>query len=115
MATTGHVVAAQLGAPRAVHPDPAGPVYYGAVMVATVISVLASAVGVSPIRVLFVASIIGGLATPIGLAALMAVGSDTRLMGADAVRGGFRVAGWFVTGFITVLSIIYLIQQITGS
>lgn len=94
MATTGHVVAAQLGAPRGLStPIRQAPVYYGAVVVATVIAVLASAVGVSPIRVLFVASIIGGLATPIGLAALMAVGSDPRVMGADAVRGGLRIAG----------------------
>jgi Mn2+/Fe2+ NRAMP family transporter len=64
--------------------------------------------------VLFVASIIGGLATPIGLVALMVLSSDPRVMGGNPIRGGLRVAGWVVTGVIGVLSIVYLIQQITG-
>jgi hypothetical protein len=35
-------------------------------------------------------------------------------MGGDAVRGGLRAAGWAVTGLITMLSIMYLVRQITG-
>jgi Mn2+/Fe2+ NRAMP family transporter len=115
MGTTGHVVAAQLGAPRGLSkPIAQAPVYYAAVSVSTVLAVLISAVGVSPIRLLFAASIIGGLATPIGLIALMVIGSDARVMGGDALRGGLRAAGWTVTGLITLLSIVYLVQQITA-
>jgi Mn2+/Fe2+ NRAMP family transporter len=115
MATTGHVVAAQLGAPRGLsQPVRKAPLYYGAAAAATVAAAAASALGVSPIRVLFVASIIGGLATPIGLVALMVLSSDPRVMGGHPIRGGLRAAGWAVTGVISVLSIVYLVQQITG-
>ncbi|HYZ57757.1 MAG TPA: divalent metal cation transporter [Streptosporangiaceae bacterium] len=115
MDTTGHVLAAQLGAPRGLSkPIAQAPIYYAAVSVSTVLAVLISAVGVSPIRLLFVASIIGGLATPIGLVALMVIGSDARVMGGNALRGGLRAAGWAITGLITLLSIVYLVQQITG-
>jgi Mn2+/Fe2+ NRAMP family transporter len=115
MATTGHVIAVPLGAPRGLStPVTHAPAYYVTVSVSTVIAVLASLAGVSPIRVLFVASIIGGLATPIGLVALVVTGSDTRIMGRDAVRGGLLVAGWAITGVIALLSIVYLVQQVIG-
>jgi Mn2+/Fe2+ NRAMP family transporter len=115
MATTGHVIAVPLGAPRGLStPVTHAPAYYATVSISTVIAVLASMVGVSPIRVLFVASIIAGLATPIGLVALVITGSDTRIMGRHAVRGSLLVAGWAVTGVITLLSIVYLVQQVIG-
>jgi Mn2+/Fe2+ NRAMP family transporter len=115
MGTTGHVVAAQLKVPRGLSkPIAQAPVYYAAVFVSTVLAVLISAVGVSPIRLLFMASVIGGVATPIGLVALMVISTDARVMGDDTVRGGLRAAGWAVTGLITLLSIVYLVQQITG-
>jgi len=115
IATTGHVIAAQLSAPRGLStPVTEAPAYYATASVSTVIAVAVSLVGISPIRVLFVASIIGGLATPIGLAALIVTGSDPRIMGRDAVRGGLLVVGWAVTGVITLLSIVYLVQQVIG-
>lgn len=115
MATTGHVVAVQLGAPRGLStPVAHAPVYYATASVSTVIAVLASMVGVSAIQVLFVASIIGGLATPIGLVALIVTGSDTQIMGGNAVQGSLRVVGWIVTGAIILLSIVYLVQQVAG-
>jgi Mn2+/Fe2+ NRAMP family transporter len=115
IATTGHVIAAQLSAPRGLStPVTEAPAYYATASVSTLIAVLAGLAGVSPIRVLFVASIIGGLATPIGLVALLAAGSDTRIMGGDAVRGVLRAAGWVIAGVIALLSIIYLVQQVTG-
>lgn len=115
MATTGHVIAVPLGAPRGLStPVTHAPAYYTTVSVSTVIAVLVSLVGISPIRVLFVASIIAGLATPIGLVALLVTGSDSRIMGGDAIRGGLRAAGWAVTGAVTLLSIVYLVQQVIG-
>jgi Mn2+/Fe2+ NRAMP family transporter len=115
MATTGHVVAAQLSAPRGLStPITHAPAYYATASVSTALAVLASLIGISPIRVLFVASIIGGLATPIGLVALVRTASDTRIMGADAIRGVLRAVGWGITGVITLLSVVYLVQQAIG-
>jgi Mn2+/Fe2+ NRAMP family transporter len=115
IATTGHVIAAQLSKPRGLStPVAQAPAYYATASVSTVLAIAAGLVGVSPIRVLFAASIIGGLATPLGLVALVTAASDTRIMGGDAVRGILRAAGWAVTGVITLLSIVYLVQQATG-
>ncbi|MEN3298832.1 MAG: hypothetical protein V7633_890 [Pseudonocardia sp.] len=55
-----------------------------------------------------------GVATPIGLTALMLVTTDQGLMGDRAVSGPLWFAGWGITAIVTVLSLLYLAQQITG-
>jgi Mn2+/Fe2+ NRAMP family transporter len=44
----------------------------------------------------------------------MLVTSDRRLMGNRAVRGALRVAGWVVTAIVTIFSLFYLVQQVSG-
>jgi Mn2+/Fe2+ NRAMP family transporter len=113
MATTGYATGAQLDVRRGLsEPVRDAPAFYGVIAVSTVAAILISAIGVSPIRLLFLASIVAGVATPIGLIALMLVTSDPRLMGHRAVRGPMRVAGWAVTAIVTILSLFYLAQQV---
>jgi len=116
MATTGYTVCAQFDVRRGLsEPVRNAPVFYGVITVTTLVAVLVSAIGVPTIRLLFLASIVAGIATPVGLAALMLVTSDSTLMGDRAVRGPLRVAGWVVTTIITILNVVYLIQQVIGS
>jgi Mn2+/Fe2+ NRAMP family transporter len=115
MITTGYVVGGQLDVRRGLsEPIRNAPAFYGVITASTVLAVLLSAIGISPIRLLFLASIVAGVATPIGLTALMLVTSDRRLMGDRAVSGPLRVAGWGITAIVTFLSLLYLAQQITG-
>jgi Mn2+/Fe2+ NRAMP family transporter len=115
MATTGYIVAGQLDVRRGLSkPVRNAPTFYGVITASAVLAVLISATGISPIRLLFLASIVAGVATPIGLTALMLVTSDPRLMGDRAVRGPLRAAGWAVTAIVAILSLLYLAQQITG-
>jgi Mn2+/Fe2+ NRAMP family transporter len=115
MATTGYAVCAEFDMRGGLsEPVKNAPAFYGVITVSTVVAVVISALGVSPIRLLFLASIVAGVATPIGLIALMLVTTDVRLMGDRAVRGALRIAGWAVTAIVTVLSIFYLAQQISG-
>jgi Mn2+/Fe2+ NRAMP family transporter len=113
MATTGYVVCAELDVRRGLSESVRNaPVFYGVITASTLAAILVSAIGVPPIRLLFVASTVAGVATPIGLAALMLVTSDPTLMGDRAVRGPLRIAGWVVTTIITILNLIYLVQQV---
>jgi Mn2+/Fe2+ NRAMP family transporter len=115
MITTGYVVGGQLDVRRGLsEPIRNAPAFYGVITASTVLAVLLSAIGISPIRLLFLASIVAGVATPIGLTALMLVTSDRRLMGDRAVSGPLRVAGWGITAIVTFLSLLYLAQQITA-
>lgn len=115
MATTGYAVCAQFDVRRGLsEPVRDAPTFYGVITTSTLAAIVISAIGVPPIRLLFLASIVAGVATPIGLSAMMLVTSDPRLMGARTVRGPLLVAGWAVTTTVTILSFFYLIQQITG-
>jgi hypothetical protein len=70
--------------------------------------------GISPIRLLFIAGIIGGIATPIGLGLLLVVAGNHTLMRGRPVRLPLLVAGWIVTTLIAALSVAFIAQQLTG-
>ncbi len=76
--------------------------FYGAVILSMVAGVAITFLGVSPIRLLFIGSIAGGLATPITLAILMVVARDRKVMGENRIRRGLTIAGWVVTAVITL-------------
>jgi Mn2+/Fe2+ NRAMP family transporter len=79
------------------------------------LGVLISYSGVSPIRILFISGIIGGVATPVGLVFLLLVASDESLMSRWRISGPLLAAGWLVTLLIGVASVTYVVQQLTGS
>ncbi|NMH97069.1 NRAMP family divalent metal transporter [Pseudonocardia acidicola] len=115
LATTAYAVCAQFDLHRGLsEPVRNAPAFYSVITASTVVAVLISAIGVSTIRLLFLASIVAGVATPIGLAALMLVTTDSRMMGDRAVRGPLRVAGWAVTAIVALFSLAYLVQQVIG-
>jgi Mn2+/Fe2+ NRAMP family transporter len=115
MATTGYVVCAEFDVRGGLsEPVRNAPVFYGVITASALAAVFIGAIGVPPIRLLFIASMVAGIATPIGLAALMLVTSDPWLMGDRAVRGPLRVAGWVVTTIVTTFNVIYLVQQVIG-
>jgi Mn2+/Fe2+ NRAMP family transporter len=90
-------------------------VFTAAIVIATGL-VLAMVVGlqIPPVRLLVIASVIAGVATPIGLIAMMLVSQDRRIMHARTIGGRLRAAGWAVTLVITLFSGLALAQQLTG-
>ena len=79
---------------------------------ATVLDTVLAVAGVGPIRVLFIASVVGGLATPVGLAMLTLVAANPALTRRQPATRPLRVAGWAVTALITVVSGSYLARQL---
>jgi Mn2+/Fe2+ NRAMP family transporter len=67
-------------------------------------------VDISPIRLLFIASLIEGVATPFGLVMLVLAAGDRRLMREERVGAGLRAAGWVVAVMIAAVSAVYLAQ-----
>jgi Mn2+/Fe2+ NRAMP family transporter len=89
---------------------------FTAVVVASVVlSLLVIVVlKITPVRLLVIASVIGGIATPIGLVALMLLSGDRRTLGERVVGRRLRAAGWVVTAVMSVISVVYLVQQLGG-
>lgn len=71
--------------------------------------------GISPIRLLFIAGIVGGLATPVGLVALLAVAANGALMRGNPVARPLLAAGWAVTGVISVCSLLFIVQPLSSA
>lgn len=86
------------------------PFFYGVVVVTLAIGVIISFLGVQPIQLLFVASIAGGLATPITLFFMLLAAGSTQLMGAFRPPLWLRLAGWIVFFIVSASVIIYLRQ-----
>lgn len=71
-------------------------------------------IGVSPIKLLFVSSIAGGIATPVTLGLLLAVAHDRHVMKSHRPKPATLVAGWAVFGVVTLATGFYLYQTLTG-
>jgi Mn2+/Fe2+ NRAMP family transporter len=86
------------------------PAFYASLLLSLAVGVGVAYVGVSPIRLLFLSGIAGGLATPVTLAFMMRAARDRRIMGDHRIGGHLAAAGWLVTAVVTAASILYLWQ-----
>jgi Mn2+/Fe2+ NRAMP family transporter len=89
------------------------PRFYGALVVAVALGILLAFSGISTIRLLFIAGIIGGIATPLGLTALLRIAGDRRLMRGKPVGRPMLIAGWATTVSIGALSLVFIVVQVT--
>jgi Mn2+/Fe2+ NRAMP family transporter len=115
LATAAYVVGAQFDWPRGLSAKPhRAPAFYAVAVGAMALGCAFAFTGFSPIRLLFLASIAGGIGTPIGLVLLLLVASDRGLMGDHAVRGALRAAAWVIVLGVSLVSVVYLVQQVMG-
>ena len=86
--------------------------FYGALAGALIVGVVISFAGISPIQLLFVSSIVGGLCTPISMVFLLLIGQNRELMGDQAIGRVLRVAGWATVAVVSAISSYFLWQQL---
>jgi Mn2+/Fe2+ NRAMP family transporter len=114
IATTAYVTGAQLHWERGLSVRVReAPLFYGVLATSTLLGAGIALSGVSPVRLLFIAGIIAGIATPIGLILLLAVAGDHKLMHDRPVSGSLLVAGWIVTAVIGIISLAFVVQQLS--
>jgi len=116
MATTAYATGAQMhwrrGLSAKVHD---APLFYGALVTSALLGTGVALSGIAPIRLLFLAGIIASIATPVGLILLLAVAANHRVMGDRPVPRPWLIAGGVVTATITVVSLAFIVQQLTIS
>lgn len=88
------------------------PGFYAVLAAGTALGTGLAQVGVNPIRLLFAASIVGGVATPVGLAMLLLVAGNRQLMQDQPASRPLRTAGWAITALVTAVSAVFLAQQV---
>jgi Mn2+/Fe2+ NRAMP family transporter len=86
---------------------PRGRRFYGSMILLTVTAVLACLLGAPPVKVLFTASIIGGIGTPISLVIMLLVARSKKIMGRHTIGNSLAAAGWLVAGIVIIATGIY--------
>lgn len=66
--------------------------------------------GVTPVKLLFVSSIVAGLTTPLTLLLMMVVAQNRRIMKHGRCQVWLLAAGWCVTAIVTVAALAFLYQ-----
>jgi Mn2+/Fe2+ NRAMP family transporter len=113
MAAGGYAAAAHANRPRGLSRRVLqAPFFYAVIVGQAAIGAVLALAGISPIRLLFFASLVAGVATPLGLVLLVLVTGDRRVMGALRVGPALRVAGWAVAVLVAIVSAFFLGQQL---
>jgi Mn2+/Fe2+ NRAMP family transporter len=113
MGTIAYVVGAEFDWRRSLsEPVRNAPRFYAVMAVALAIGIIIAMIDVSPIQLLFFASIVAGIGTPVTLVYLLLIAGDRRTMRDRPVSGWLRTVGWAITIVMTLLSVAYLAQQL---
>jgi Mn2+/Fe2+ NRAMP family transporter len=111
MATTAYMTGAEMRWRRSLSLKVTeAPLFYAALAAAALLGASIALSGIPPIRLLFIAGIVGGLATPIGLVMLLGVAGNRGLMQDRPVAWPLLLGGWMVTGVITLSSVLFIIE-----
>ena len=76
--------------------------FYATLFIGVAMSTALALVGITPIKLLFWASIAGGIGTPVTLGLLVTLSRSRRMMSGDITPGWLATAGWFVTAVIAL-------------
>jgi Mn2+/Fe2+ NRAMP family transporter len=114
--TCAYVVAEAFGWRRSLDATFAhAPQFYRALLLSLGAATILALAGVSPIRLLYVSSIAGGIATPLTLVFLLLIAERQDVMRAHRIGGWLRAGGWTVTAIVTASVAVYLYQTFTGA
>lgn len=90
------------------------PMFYTALSASIILGAVAAYAGVAPIRLLFIAGLVGAVGTPLGLILLLRVAANRRIMRGHQLSPRMRFTGWAVTAIITLISGICLFKIVAS-
>jgi Mn2+/Fe2+ NRAMP family transporter len=110
IASTGHVVGAHFDWRRGLSRRVREARRFYAVLAAPIaLAVVVTLAGVPPLRMLVVASVLGGVATPLGLVVLVRLGRDPRVMGERPISRGLAGVGWLAAAVLSLMAVVLLV------
>jgi Mn2+/Fe2+ NRAMP family transporter len=84
--------------------------FYAVILIVMIVATVGSLLGLPPIRLLFWASIAGGLGTPITLVLMNAAARSSATMNAHRISLPLSIAGWTVTALVVVACGAFLLS-----
>lgn len=113
--TSAYVVAETFGWRRSLDARFArAPSFYVCLIGSLVVAIGIGLAGVSPMGLLFIASIAGGLGTPVTLVMMMLIGRDRKVMHDKRLPKPLQVAGWAVAAIVSLACVAFIVQTIAG-
>ncbi len=82
--------------------------FYATLFIGVATATALALIGIPPIKLLFWASIAGGIGTPVTLGLLIMLSRSRRTMSGEMVSPWLATAGWIVAGIITVASVAFI-------
>lgn len=115
MATTAYVTGAQMQWRRGLTLKLSeAPLFYAALASAAVFGAGIALSGLSPIRLLFLAGIAGGVGTPVGLVLLVAAAGNRVLMRGRPIGRWWRVGGWLTCAVVSAADVLFVVWALGG-
>lgn len=115
MATTAYAVGAEFDWRRGLSKRVRHARGFYAVLTASIaMGVAVDLAGIPLLTMLVAASIVGGLATPIGLVLLVLLARDPQIMGYQRISRRLAIAGWTVAAVVGGLGFLYIIGAVLG-
>jgi Mn2+/Fe2+ NRAMP family transporter len=112
--TTAYVVAHTFGWRGSLDAAPReAPAFYGVVVAALGLAAIGAYAPVSPVTMLYAASIAGGLATPLTLGFLALVAGSRAIMGRNAIGRTAAGLAWAVTAIVGSAAVGFLLSSFT--
>ena len=109
--TSAYVLAEAFGWRRSLDSSFArAPRFYLALSLCLVVGVGLTYLGLGPIQLLFLSSILAGLATPVTLILMVLIARDRSVMGAYRIGPKLSAAGFAVIGIVSLASVLFLLQ-----
>lgn len=112
-ASGAYVTAATFGWRRGLSRTPRqAPGFYAVIVVQAALGAALAMGGIPPIRLLFAASVVAGIGTPIGLVLLVLVAANPRLTNGHRIHRGLLAAGWAIAIVVALVALVYIAQQL---
>ena len=112
-ATCGYLVSGEIKHTASLSdPIRKAPVFYGALAFAVVFGGAVSLLGLSAIQLLFIASIVGGLGTPVSLTFLLLLAHDHRVMDGHRLGPLPLVVGWVTVAVTGAVGVYFIWDQV---
>jgi Mn2+/Fe2+ NRAMP family transporter len=88
--------------------------FYGVLAASIGLAIAVDAAGIPLLTMLVAASIIGGLATPIGIILMVRLARDPQVMGGQPISAGLAMAGWAVAAVVGGFGLAYVAWGLLG-
>ena len=90
------------------------PVFYGVIVASTLIGMSISLLGIDPIKALYYAAVLNGLAAPPLMVLVILIANNKNVMGKFVNKRNSNIVGWIIVLIMAIAGILLIIDLIKG-